>query len=88
VGDGEFQHEVQRLRWEDQRPQDQIARLERNSSKSPSSDIIKAQNKGTSRPQGKRKLGGPQGHPRQERIPFDGQDIDATRFGVLAAEEV
>jgi len=33
-------------------------------------------------------MGGQKGHPRQERIPFAPQDIDATRFYVLGTEQV
>jgi transposase len=87
----QLQHEIRRLHEENQRLQDQIARLKRNSSNSskpPSSDIVKPQKKGTSRRKGKRKIGGQQGHPRQERIPLGPDDIDATRFHVLPAEQV
>jgi len=87
----QLQQEIRRLHEENQRLQDQIARLKRNSSNSskpPSSDIVKPQKKGTSRRKGKRKIGGQQGHPRQERIPFGPDDIDATRFHVLPAEQV
>ena len=74
----ELQRGIQQLREENQRLQDQIARLKRNSSNSskpPSSDIVKPQNKGTPRRKGQRKIGGQQGHPRQERIPFGPDDI-------------
>jgi transposase len=87
----QLQHEMQQLREENQRLQDQIARLKRdssNSSKPPSSDIVKPQKKGTPGRKGKRKIGGQKGHPRQERIPFAPEDIDATRFYVLPAEQV
>ena len=87
----QLRRENQRLREENQRLQDQIARLKRdssNSSKPPSSDIVKPQKKGTPRRKGKRQIGGQKGHPRQERIPFAPEDIDATRFHVLAAEQV
>ena len=87
----QLQHERQQLREENQRLQDQIARLKRdssNSSKPPSSDIVKPQKKGTPGRKGKRKIGGQKGHPRQERIPFAPEDIDATRFYVLPAEQV
>ena len=56
----------------------QIARLKRdssNSSKPPSSDIVKPKNKGTRRGKRKRKIGGQKGHPRHERIPFPADDI-------------
>ena len=87
----QLQRENQRLREENQRLQDQIARLKRdssNSSKPPSSDIVKPQPKGTPRRKGRRKIGGQTGHPRQERIPFAPEDIDAIRFHVLPAEQV
>jgi len=87
----QLQREVQQLRADNQKLQDQIARLQRNSSNSskpPSSDIVKPQKKGTPRRRGKRKIGGQPGHPRQERIPFPSEDIDATRFHLLPAEQV
>jgi len=87
----QLQHEVRRLHEENQRLHDQIARLKKNSSNSskpPSSDIVKPKKKGTPRRKGKRKIGGQQGHPRQERIPLGPDDIDAIRFHVLAAEQV
>ena len=87
----QLQREIRHLREENQRLQDQIARLKRdssNSSKPPSSDIVKPPKKGTPRRKGKRKIGGQKGHPRQERIPFGPEDIDATRFHVLGAEPV
>jgi transposase len=58
--------------------QDQIARLKRdssNSSKPPSSDIVKPKKTGTPRGRRKRKIGGQTGHPRPERIPFAPEDI-------------
>jgi transposase len=88
---GQLQREIRHLREENQRLQDQIARLKRdssNSSKPPSSDIVKPPKKGTPRRKGKRKIGGQKGHPRQERIPFAPEDIDTIRFHVLAAEQV
>jgi transposase len=66
------------LRAENRKLQDQIARLKRdssNSSKPPSSDIVKPKNKGTPRGRRKRKIGGQKGHPRHERIPFAPDDI-------------
>jgi len=66
------------LRADNQKLQDQIARLKRdssNSSKPPSSDIVKPKNKGTRRGRRKRKIGGQKGHPRHERIPFPADDI-------------
>jgi transposase len=70
--------EVRQLRADNQKLQDQIARLKRdssNSSKPPSSDIVKPKKKGTSRGKRPRKIGGQKGHPRQERIPFAPDDI-------------
>jgi HPt (histidine-containing phosphotransfer) domain-containing protein len=87
----QLQQEIRQLRADRQKLQDQIARLKRNSSNSskpPSSDIVKPAKKGAPRRKGKRKIGGQKGHPRQERIPFGPDDIDATRFHVLAEEQV
>jgi transposase len=87
----QLQREVQQLRADNQKLQDQITRLQRNSSNSskpPSSDIVKPPKKGTPRRKGKRKIGGQKGHPRQERIPFAPDAIDAIRFYVLPAEQV
>jgi transposase len=87
----QLQQEIRQLRADRQKLQDQIARLQRNSSNSskpPSSDIVKPAKKGAPRRKGKRKIGGQKGHPRQERIPFGPDDIDATRFHVLADEQV
>jgi hypothetical protein len=66
------------LRADNQKLPDPIARLNRdssNSSKPPSRDIVKPKNKGTRRGRRQRKMGGPKGHPRQERIPFAPEDI-------------
>ena len=73
-----LQEEMVQLRADNQQLQDQIARLKRdssNSSKPPSSDIVKPKNKGTRRGRRKRKIGGQNGHPRHERIPFAPDDI-------------
>jgi transposase len=73
-----LRREIQQLHAANQQLQDQIARLKRdssNSSKPPSSDIVKPKNKGTPRGRGKRKIGGQKGHPRHERIPFGPDDI-------------
>ena len=75
----QLQSEIRQLRADNQKLQDQIARLKRdssNSSKPPSSDIVKPKNKGTPRGKRQRKIGGQKGHPRQERIPFAPDDID------------
>ncbi len=77
----QLQGEIRQLRADNQQLKDQIARLKRdssNSSKPPSSDIVKPQNKGTSRGKGKRKIGGQEGHPRQERTSFAPGEIDRT----------
>jgi len=74
----QLQQEIRQLRADNQKLQDQIARLKRNSSNSskpPSSDIVKPEKKGTSRGKRKRKIGGQKGHPRHERIPFAPDDI-------------
>jgi transposase len=74
----QLQREIRQLREDNQRLQDQIARWKRdssNSSKPPSSDIVKPKKKGTSRGKRPRKIGGQKGHPRQERIPFAPDDI-------------
>lgn len=87
----QLQREVQQVRADNQKLQDQIARLQRNSSNSskpPSSDIVKPPKKGRPPRKGKRKIGGQPGHPRQERIPFGPDDIDATRFHLLPDEQV
>ncbi len=60
---------------------EEIARLKknsRNSSKPPSSDIVKPKKSKTSRAKRKRKIGGQKGHPKHERIPFAPEDIDRT----------
>jgi transposase len=74
----QLQSQMGQLRADNQHLQDQIARLKRdssNSSKPPSSDIVKPKNKGTRRGRRKRKIGGQKGHPRHERIPFAPDDI-------------
>ena len=61
--------------------QEEIARLKknsRNSSKPPSSDIVKPKKSQTSRGKRKRKIGGQKGHPKHERIPFAPEDTDRT----------
>jgi transposase len=57
----------------------QIARLKKNSSNSskpPSSDIVKPQKVTVSRKKGKRRKGAQPGHPRHERTPFTEEEID------------
>jgi transposase len=57
-----------------------IARLQkdsRNSSKPPSSDIVKPKMTGTKEPNGgKRKIGGQPGHKKHERTPFPQEQVD------------
>ncbi len=58
--------------------QDELARLKKNSSNSskpPSSDIVKPPR----RSKGKRKIGGQPGHPKHEWTPFTPDQLDATR---------
>ena len=74
----QLQSDIRQLRADNQKLQDQIARWKRNSSNSskpPSSDIVKPKNKRTRRGKRQRKIGGQKGHPRQERIPFTADDI-------------
>jgi transposase len=74
----QLQREIQQLRADNQRLQDQITRLKRNSSNSskpPSSDIVKPKKKDPPPGRRQRKIGGQQGHPRHERIPFGPDDI-------------
>jgi transposase len=76
-----LQEELGQLGADNQRLQDQIARLKRdssNSSKPPSSDIVKPNKNGTSQARRKRKIGGQEGHPRHERTSFAPEDVDRT----------
>lgn len=85
-----LQREIQQLHAANQQLQDQLARLKRdssNSSKPPSSDIVKPKNKGTPRRRGQRKIGGQKGHPRQERIPFAPEDIGPVLSYELSREQ-
>jgi transposase len=69
------------LRADNQKLQDQIARLTRdssNSSKPPSSDIVKPRKKDHRQARRNRKIGGQPGHPREERTPFGPDQIDRT----------
>jgi transposase len=86
----QLQSEIRQLRADNQKLQDQIARLKRdssNSSKPPSSDIVKPKKKDTPRGKRRRRIGGQQGHCRQERIPFGENDIDDTILYELSAEQ-
>lgn len=63
-----------RLNKENERLEQQVAKLSKtskNSSKPPSSDIVKGKKKGK-----KKKRGGQPGHPRHERPPFSPEQID------------
>jgi len=76
------------LRVENEKLQDQIARLTRdssNSSKPPSSDIVKPKKKDHRRARRNRKIGGQPGHPREERTPFGPDQIDRTIHHELSA---
>lgn len=76
-----LQHQIEQLRAENQRLKDQIARLTRdssNSSKPPSSDIVKPKKKDHRQARRNRKIGGQPGHPREERTPFGPDQIDRT----------
>ena len=55
-----------------------------NSSKPPSSDIVKPQNSGKPK-QAKRKRGGQPGHPMHDRPPFDADQVSATQVHGLTA---
>lgn len=86
----QLQGEVRQLRADNQKLKDQIARLKRdssNSSKPPSSDIVKPQKKGPPGGKRRRKIGGQKGHPRHERIPFAPDDIDCTIPYELSLEQ-
>src|SRR3974390_1487311 len=86
----QLQREVQQLRADNQKLKDQIARLKRdssNSSKPPSSDIVKPKKKDTRRGRRKPRIGGQEGHSRQERIPFGEKDIDETIVYELSGEQ-
>jgi transposase len=59
--------------------QQEIARLKknsRNSSKPPSSDLVKPNRNGTSQAKHRRKIGGQEGHPRQQRAAFAPEEVD------------
>jgi len=73
--------EVRQLRADNQKLKDQIARLKRdssNSSKPPSSDMVKPNKNGTSQAKRRRKIGGQEGHPRHERPSFAPENVDQT----------
>ena len=75
----ELEHINAQLRADNQKLQDQIARLKRDSSNSSQAAFqryCQAQEDGNSSGgTRKRKIGGQKGHPRHERIPFAPDDI-------------
>lgn len=76
----EHRQELARLRQEIQSLKEKIARLEKNSSNSskpPSSDIVKPKNV-TRKLVSKRKRGGQHGHRKFTRKPFKPEEIDET----------
>ena len=86
----QLQRELRQRREDNQRLQDQSARWQgdsSNSSKPPSSDIVKPPKKDRPRGRGPRKIGGQKGHPRQERIPFAPEDIGPVIPLELAPEQ-
>ena len=86
----QLQREMRQLRADNQQLKDQIARLKRdssNSSKPPSSDIVKPKKNGTPQGKRKRKIGGQKGHPRHERTSFAPGDIDRTIPYELSPEQ-
>ncbi|MBN1553746.1 MAG: IS66 family transposase zinc-finger binding domain-containing protein, partial [Phycisphaerae bacterium] len=65
---------------------DEIARLKKNSSNSskpPSSDIVKPPKSALPRGKKRRRIGGQPGHPRQSREPFGPDDIDTIQTYTL-----
>jgi len=86
----QLQSQIRQLQADNQQLKDQIARLKRdssNSSKPPSSDIVKPKKNGTPQGKRKRKIGGQQGHPRHERSPFAPEDVDRTIRHELSAAQ-
>jgi transposase len=69
---------------------EEIARLKknsRNSSKPPSSDIVKPKTQRQSKRKRKRKIGGQEGHSKHERTPFPPEGIDEIVYYELSADE-
>jgi transposase len=78
----ELEAEVAALRKRNAELEAEVARLRKNSSNSskpPSSDIIKPPKPPTSPGAGKRRIGGQPGHARHERAAFTPEQIDRTR---------
>jgi transposase len=68
----------------------EVARLKKNSgnsSKPPSSDIVKPPKPEASKHRGKRSIGGQPGHGKHERKPFDPEEVDRIVECELPAEE-
>ena len=81
---------VQLLNGKIEKLQEEIAKLKknsRNSSKPPSSDLVKPKKAKTPRQSGKPKIGGQKGHPKHERPPFAPEDVDMTVPCELSASE-
>ena len=81
--------EIKMLRAEIAMLKEKVARLEKNSSNSskpPSSDIVKLSNT-TSADGTKRKIGGQPGHQKFTRQPFKPEEIDDTIICELSAQE-
>jgi len=86
----QLQSQIRQLQADNQQLEDQIARLKRdssNSSKPPSSDIVKPKKSESSSGKRKRTIGGQNGHPRHERLPFAPEDIDRTIRHELSAAQ-
>ena len=78
----ELEAEVAVLRKRNAELEAEVARLRKNSSNSskpPSSDIVKPPKPPAPRGQGKRRIGGQPGHPRHERVAFPPERIDTIR---------
>jgi transposase len=78
----ELEAEVVALRKRNADLEAEVARLRKNSSNSskpPSSDIVKPPPPPTPRGRGKRRIGGQPGHARHERVMFAPEQIDRTR---------
>lgn len=86
----QLQSQIRQLEADNRQLEDQIARLKQdssNSSEPPSSDIVKPNKSGTPQGRHKRTIGGQQGHPRHERLPFASEDVDRTVRHELSATQ-